>query len=556
MTTLPNKGLFYGDNLDWLGQLPDDAVDLIYLDPPFNSDADYNVIFREHQGGGSQAQIRAFGDTWQWSDEAAKALDELIAKHGEVGEMVDLLVRKLGHNSLSAYLVMMAIRLVEMHRVLKPTGSTYLHCDITASHYLKIILDTVFGPLRFKNEIIWQRTTAGKPVVTNLPKNYDTILWYTKSENYTFHPISVKLTEEDIKTFNLDDNDGRGRYNTQPIINPAVRPNLQYSYEDLRGRIWKSPSNGWRFSEKRMRELDEQNRLYFTKTTIREKYYLSERLKVGKQAPNIWADIPIPSKQERLGYPTQKPVALLERIILASTNPGDIVLDPFCGCGTAVVAAENLGRRWVGIDITHLAVSLMQARIRRDFKLEPRKDYQVEGTPEDEEAARFLFESDNFQFQFWAVGLIGAQPYGAATGSKKGKKGGDTGIDGLIYFRTPGGEKLEKGIVSVKGGKNLNPSMVRDLVGTVQREKAAIGVFVSMEEPSKGMRAEAAKAGVYTYGAEKVPKVQVLTIPEILAGKKPQLPSGSANVSLETKTVKTAKTDPKKRNMQPLFGDN
>lgn len=311
---------------------------------------------------------------------------------------------------------------------------------------------------------------------------------------------------------------------------------------------WKghaSPPNGWRYSKETMAKLDSEGRIWYPDDKSKRprlKRYLDEM--PGTLLGTIWTDIPPINSQakERLGYPTQKPMALLERIISASSNPGDVVLDPFCGCGTAVAAAEKLGRKWVGIDITHLSIALMQNRLERDFGLKPGKDYSVEGTPKDAGAAQFLFDKDPFQFQFWAVSLVGAQPY------QGGKKGGDTGIDGLLYFRTPGGEKVERVVVSVKGGKSLNPSMLRDLKGVVEREKAALGILLTLAEPTKGIREEAAKSGVYKYGNGVFPKLQVLTVDELMSGRRPNIPLGSQNVSLETKQVKTG-------GLGPLFAE-
>lgn len=304
-----------------------------------------------------------------------------------------------------------------------------------------------------------------------------------------------------------------------------------------------------------MQKLQDEGRIHYTRNgTPRLKQYADEM--PGLHIQSIWDDIPPLNSQaqERLGYPTQKPVALLERIISASSNPGDVVLDPFCGCGTAVVAAQRLGRAWRGIDITHLSVALMTSRLEGEFGLRVGEDFTVEGTPQDEDAARYLFAQDPFQFQFWIVGLIGAQPYGASAANRKGKKGGDTGIDGLMYFRTPGGERLEKVVVSVKGGKNLNPTMVRDLVGTVTREKAALGVFLTLDAPTKGMREEAAKAGVYVYGGQSYPRIQLLTVAEVLEGRRPQVPAGALNVSLERRPVKTGEREAARTGQPLLFG--
>ena len=312
----------------------------------------------------------------------------------------------------------------------------------------------------------------------------------------------------------------------------------------------------WAYPPPELDRLDEEGRIYWPKKQggwPRLKKYLDEANGVPVQ--DIWTDIfPLNSQStERLGYPTQKPSLLLERIVGASSNPGDIVLDPFCGCGTAVSAAQKLGREWVGIDITHLSVSLIKARLKRDFDLVVGKDYFEIGTPKDVQSALYFAESDPYQFQFWIVGEIGAQPYGAMSDQKKGKKGGDTGIDGLMYFRTPDGGRVEKVIVSVKAGRNLNPGMVRDLRGTVEREKAAVGVFLCAHEPTRGMREEAAKAGAYRWGTKVYPKLQILTVADVLAGKQPELPRGAVNVSYEQREVKTLAKSKQAKSMDTLF---
>ena len=560
------KRLYFGDNLEVLRKhIPDESVDLIYLDPPFNSKADYNVIFREHTGKGPGAQIKAFEDTWSWGMESEQALQEVMAKHGRLGEFLDFLVRFLGKNDLSAYLVMMAVRLLELHRVLKPTGSLYLHCDPTASHYLKVILDQIFGPTNFRNEVIWKRTGAHSSAKRWGPV-HDVILFYTKGENYTWNPTYQAYEEEYLKgQYRFQDD--KGRYTLDNLTGAGDREgDSGKAWRNIdpkkKGRHWAVPGReklpswvklpeNWEAmtTQEKLDFLDEVGLIYWPPkgNMPRLKRYLETPKGVPIQ--DVILDIPPlgSHSKERLGYPTQKPVALLERIIQASSNPGDVVLDPFCGCGTALAAAEKLGRRWIGIDITHLAITLIQARLRRDFGLEPGRDYEVLGTPKDVESARFLFEKDPHQFQLWALGLIGAQPYGDP---QKGKKGKDTGIDGFLYFRTPDGGRLEKVVVQVKGGKRLGPSVVRDLRGVMEREKAAFGVLIVLEAPTQGMREEAAKAGVNSWGSQSYPRLQILTVEELLAGKRPEFPAGSLNVSYERKEVRTARP---KGGMEPLL---
>jgi DNA modification methylase len=273
-------------------------------------------------------------------------------------------------------------RLVLMRDLLAEDGSIYVHCDSRLSAHLRMVLNEVFSELCFRNEIIWQRTSAGKPVYNNLPKNADYIIWYTKTDNYLFYPMIEELTKFDIKTFNLDDNDGRGPYNTQPIINPAHRENLKYTYHANNGLLFPPPAKGWRFNEFRMRQLDNENRLYFAESSIREKYYLSDRLEKGKQRPNIWVDISgnsVKQSEENVSYPTQKPEALLERIIKASSNEGDLVADFFCGSGTTAAVAEKLGRKWIATDLGKFAIHTTRKRligVQRQLKAEG-KNYRA-----------------------------------------------------------------------------------------------------------------------------------------------------------------------------------
>ncbi|MDS3860106.1 DNA methyltransferase [Thermosynechococcaceae cyanobacterium BACA0444] len=522
------KTLYYGDNLEVLrASIADESVDLIYLDPPFNSQAGYNILFKSPKGEDSQAQITAFEDTWQWGEESVRALEQLKFKRGELAELLDLLVRTLGQNSLSAYLVMMAIRLVELHRVLKSTGSLYLHCDPTASHYLKMILDLIFEPKNFRNEIIWKRQSAHSDAKIRFSNISDTILFYAKSQDTKFQVNFIAHDSNYIKRFNLDDNDGKGLYQTHDMTAPEGGGMAAINKETGKPNGWYEwmnfppPPRGWRYKLDTMQRLDEEGKIWYPKHADgsfdfskrpRLKKYLSEH--EGAVTTNIWTDIPPINSQakERLGYPTQKPLALLERIIQASSNPGDLVLDPFCGCGTAVHAAEKLGRNWIGIDITHLAISLIEKRLKDAF---PGIEFTVEGTPQDLAAAQDLAQRDKYQFQWWACSLVNAQPY-------KGKrKGADGGIDGQIFFTdfVNGKPEIRKIIVSVKGGENVSLTMLKDLIATVASNKAELGLFITLANPTKPMLKEAANAGFYQAGNGKAyPKIQVLTIAGLLDG--------------------------------------
>jgi site-specific DNA-methyltransferase (adenine-specific) len=433
-------------------------------------------------------------------------------RNSDVAEMLRAMRTFLRDNDMMAYLTHMAVRLVELHRVLKPTGSIYLHCDPTASHYLKVLMDAVFDIQSFNNEIIWKRTSSHGNVSANYGDVTDTILFYSKSRNAIWNKPYVELSSENIeKKYTYVEADGR-RYTTRDLRNPGVRPNLMYEYKG-----YKPHPNGWSISLEKMQALDEQGRLYFPSSPdgrITMKIYLDENK--GRAVQNLWEDIPpINSQaQERLGYPTQKPVALLERIVSASSNPGDVVLDPFCGCGTTIHAAQKLGRQWIGIDITHLSISLIEKRLTDAF---PGIKFEVHGRPKDLEGARDLARRDKHQFQIWATTKVDAQPYRAD------KKGADGGIDGLMFFRS-GAKSTEKAIVQVKGGSNVGVKDIRELNTVVDRERAKIGVYVCLEQPTQPMISEAAAAGIYDGPTGKVPKIQIITIEEIFAGKRPRVP--------------------------------
>ena len=426
--------LYYGDNLEIMRQyVPDESVDLVYLDPPFNSNATYNVLFKERTGEESPAQIKAFTDTWEWTRESERTFKQEIignpSASPKVKEMIGAFLNFIGRNAMMAYLVMMTPRLVELHRVLKPTGSIYLHCDPTAGHYLKILLDTVFGKENFRTEVIWKRTSAHSDTKQGREQHgriHDILLYYTKRNSWTWNPIFTEYDQEYVNKFykHIDLETGR-RYTLDNISGPGGAAKGNPSYEVM------GVTRYWRYSQERMQLLIDQGRIVQTNpgTVPRYKRYLDEMPGIPLQ--DIWNDIgPIPSQAaERLGYPTQKPEALLGRILEASSNEGDVVLDPFCGCGTAVAAAQKLNRQWIGIDITHLAVALMKNRLKTGFGLVSGKEYKVVGEPVDVGSARALAEQDRFQFQYWAMSLLEALPKGDE------KKGADRGIDGVVHFR-------------------------------------------------------------------------------------------------------------------------
>jgi len=549
---ITNNTLFYGDNLPILREhVPTESVDLIYLDPPFNSNRSYNVLFKDESGHAADAQLTAFDDTWHWGEQAEDTYTELVTQAPtDVGKMIAALRGFIGENQMMAYLVMMAARLVELHRVLKPTGSLYLHCDPTASHYLKILLDTTFGARNFRTEIVWKRSAAHSDTKQGRKQHgrlHDVVLFYTKTDQWTWNPVYTPYSKEYVEEFYryVDAANGR-RFRVDNST--AAKPGGDTSYEwrvkrpagsdnpwqaDIEHE-YERPEPGWEYkgtppykgrywaySQANMIEFAKAGRLYHSSSGVPcYKRYLDEMPGVPLQ--DIWDDIaPVLGKQD-LGYPTQKPLALLERIIQASSNPGDVVLDPFCGCGTAVAAAEKLGRKWIGIDVTHLAIALMRYRLDSMF---PGIKYDVIGEPEDIGAARQLAHDDRYQFQWWACSLIQAKPLGGQEGSKTGKKGSDKGIDGVITFLDDNTGKPKQVMVQVKSG-HVKSGDVRDLIGVLDREKAAMGVFVTLEPPTPDMLTEAVKAGKYHSPGwnQDYRRVQILTIEELLQGRQVHMP--------------------------------
>jgi site-specific DNA-methyltransferase (adenine-specific) len=433
--------LFYGDNLDILRKyIADESVDLVYLDPPFNSNATYNVLFKAPTGESSPAQIEAFEDSWHWNANAEDAFDQVIKSgNSDAAEMLRAMRSFLKENDMMAYLTMMAVRLLELHRILKQTGTLYLHCDPTASHYLKILLDAIFSPTNFRNEIIWRRSNPKSHSSINFPTCTDTILRFSRSNKATYHQPYEEHDPDYVESA-YKYKDAQGTYRLLPLLNPNDnRPNLTYEFLGV--------TRVWRWTKERMKKAYEEGLVVQLKPGAVPQYKKYLHDSKGRTVTNFWNDIQQAAGNEALGYPTQKPLALLERIITTSSAEGDLVLDPFCGCGTTVHAAQKLNRRWIGIDVTHLAISLIKRRLIDAF---PMANFEIHGVPKDIDAARTLAKADPHQFQLWALSMIEAQPY------KGGKKGGDFGVDGYLYFK-PDGKVTEKAIVSVKGGQNLNP---------------------------------------------------------------------------------------------------
>jgi len=500
---MQNRTLFFGDNLEILRKkIASDFFDLIYLDPPFNSNRNYNVLFKEGLQD-SPAQVHAFEDSWHWTNESKHTFDYLVTKTNEnISNLTLALEKMIGHNDMLAYLTMMTVRLIELHRVLKKTGSLYLHCDPTASHYLKIVLDVIFGKQNFRNEIIW--TYRRWPSKSKLFQTmHDTIFFYVKDANkgYVFNTIYQPLADITLKIH-------KGKKQQATFI------------------------DGKRLS----RDQEEKS--------------------IGTPIPDYWYIPAIAGNaKERLGYPTQKPEELLERIIQVSSKEGGWILDPFCGCGTTVAVAEKLKRNWVGIDITMLAVNLIKHRLHHSFGLGSKEIY-VDGSPADLRGAKELFKKDPFEFEYWALDLINAMP--AQSKTKENMRGADKGIDGVITFHKNiingngngasknGNDKWEYGkvIVQVKGG-GVQRNQIATLKSDVEREKADAGIFVTLEKPTKPMIGEAIDAGIFTTPLTnkfEFPKIQILTVEELLRGVIPKLPQAMVkNYYKEAKSIETEK---------------
>ena len=552
MADWKNK-LYFGDNLDILREhVPDESVDLVYLDPPFNSNATYNVLFKEASGEGSTAQIHAFDDTWHWNEESERAYREVVTDGPKkLADLLQAMLSFLGRNDMMAYLTMMSPRMVELHRVLKPTGSIYLHCDPTASHYLKLLMDAVLGPTNFRTEITWKRTSAHNDAKQGRRQHgriHDILLFYTKSDEWKWNPVYAAYDESYTEGFYkyVEPDTGR-RYRLGDLT--AAKPGGDTSYEWRVKRLvggewvadlsneWQSPVPGWEykgmppyqgrywgFSQENMRQFAREGRIGYSGTGMPNyKRYLDEMPGVSLQ--DIWTDIrPLTAQaKERMGYPTQKPEALLERIIEASSNEGDVVLDPFCGCGTAVAVAERLGRLWVGIDVTHLAISLMKSRLSGTFGTQL-SAYDVVGVPQDIESARALAtESEHdgrYQFEYWGLGLVEARP-----GNNR-RKGADAGVDGYINFFDDDSGKAKTTLVQVKSG-HVQRNVIATLKGDMEREKAELGLLVTLEPPTRPMLQEAMSAGVYVperFPDRQFQRVQIATIEDLLNGAGPDLP--------------------------------
>lgn len=515
--------LFCGDNLRVLREeIGTESVDLVYLDPPFNSQQDYNVLFAERDGRKAAAQQRVFEDTWTWNEVSADSFRGVVSGGGPTGEALRAFAEFLPASNMLAYLSMMTPRLQELYRVLRSTGSLFLHCDPTASHYLKIILDTIFQPKCFRNEIIWRRTRAHNDAkLTRFGSIHDVILFYSKSDKRTFNRIVSERDEKKPKTHDLYRHTDGVLYRKGDCRAPG---NRGPRYE------WNGHVQNWRFTVEERKRLEAAGRIVYSKTGV-PRVLRPVDLTKGSALQDVWVDVDPPNSgsAEILGYPTQKPLALLERIIRSCTNEGDVVLDPFCGCGTTIEAARDLKREWVGIDITHLAIGVIRGRLHNASADD---EYKAKWVPTTVDEAMHLAAEDPFQFQCWILGELGINPLYQ-------KRGSDRGIDGrLFFFDGPGNGKPQQIMFSVKSGK-LSPVNVRELSGVMKRERAQIGVLVTLEEPTTAMRKDAVSADPFRSHDDSVyPGIQLLTVRDILEGKRPLRPAGRTMTFPDAKMAK------------------
>lgn len=544
-----NNQLVYGDNLDVMRNMKTASVDLIYLDPPFNSDRTYNLIYKQLTGLPLPEQEQAFVDTWKLDPEKEqmiRSLPEELQKHNFDHDVIvfwKTWMNALRHTQtpLLAYLVHMTYRLLEMKRILKPTGSIFLHCDNAASHYIKVMMDNIFGARNFRNEIIWKRQSAHSDAKSKFPVVNDSILFYTNGKSAKFFPQYGPHDPDYVdKFYRFDDNDGRGRYRLgdmsapkgggmAAILKTTGKPRGWYEYKG-----YQPPATGWRYAPETMERLDREGRIAFP--TLKDgspdytkrlalKRYLDER--EGSIITNMWTDIPpLGAEGESLGYPTQKPIALLDRIIRATTEEGQVVFDPFCGCGTSVYAAHLANRKWIGCDIAVLSVRIIRDVLLKRYGLQEGEHYEVTGIPRSVDGAVELFRRDPKQFEHWAVEIVGGFASKLHTG--------DRGIDGRIYFEEDA-KHLKHVVLSVKGGNTVTPAFVRELRGTMEREDGAeMGGLILLREPTRGMLNEAAQAGMYNYKGVDYPRLQIRTVEDLLSGRGFDTPSRIG--TLEKKT--------------------
>lgn len=506
--------LYYGDNLSIMRTMPKYSVDLIYLDPPFKSEQTYNLIYKTLTGKPVPEQAEAFCDTWDMDAEKERLADRmpvLMQEHGVEDYYVEfwrLWIKALRHTQphLLAYLIYMVERLLQMKSILKPTGSIYLHCDPTASHYIKVMMDGIFGHDNFRNEIIWKRT-SGHSDAKGCGRVHDVILYYTMGSNSTWNRTFQSYDPEYVEAYYRYKEPSGRRFMSADLSGAGQGPPRTFGD---RGEIAPPSGRHWMFDQAGIDRVLAEDRIYWTRNGVpRLKKYLDEAQ--GMPLQDVWTDIQALRSwhKERLGYPTQKPKGLLDRIIRASTNEGDVVFDPFCGCGTTIYAAHEAKRRWIGCDVAILAVRLVEDQLAEQYGLVKEEHYEEKGIPNSVESAKALWSTDPFQFEHWAVEKVGGFPT---------KKTGDKGIDGRMYFEM----KRELGVMvlSVKGG-TVRPTDVRDLRGVLGDDPSALlAGFVTIKKPSKGMIQAANEAGIWEYNGIHYPRVQMLTVQDILETKR------------------------------------
>ncbi len=515
--------LLYGDNLSIMRRMAKHSVDLIYLDPPFKSEQTYNLIYTTLTGQPVPEQAEAFCDTWDMDAEKerlARTMPMLMREHGVEEYYVEfwrLWIKALRETQphLLAYLIYMVERLLHMKSILRPTGSIYLHCDPTASHYIKVMMDGIFGHQHFENEIIWKRTSAHSSANRYGPV-HDIILFYSAGDKKTWNRQYQPYDQSYLDNFYTHYDDEGRRWRRSDLTGAGIRHGE--TGENWRGRNVTAKGRHWAYPPRVMETMDDEGKIHWPQKEGGMPM-LKRYADKGKGVPlqNVWTDIPPIHNMspERLGYPTQKPIALLDRIIRSSTNEGDVVFDPFCGCGTTIYAAHIAGRQWIGCDVAILAVKLIEHQLTERYGLAEGTDFEVDGIPNSVESAKDLWDHDPFQFEHWAVEKVGGFPT---------KKTGDKGIDGRIYFEI--GNDLGVMVLSVKGG-GIRPTDIRDLQGVLSTESdAELAGFISMKEPSKAMRAAAAKGGTWEYRGVEYPCVQLLTVQQIIEEKRMfQMPS-------------------------------
>lgn len=548
--------LYFGDNLDVLrAHVRDECVDLVYLDPPFNSNAEYNVIHRSPVGDPADAQKRVFKDMWRWEEDAAPlAMDDIRQRDLDLFRILQSLQLSLGTGDLMTYIVMMAVRLLELRRVLRATGSLYLHCDPKASHYIKVLLDVIFGAECFRSEIVWKRTTAHGASKKYAPI-HDVVFFYSKSAKFTWNPPRCDYDQQYLdRYYKYDDGDGR-LYWRADITGAGVRSGD--SGRPWRGRDPTAINRHWALpqeviarlvgaekakimtAQEKLDVLEREGRIYWPKGQGMPQYKRYREELKGRPVGDIWDDIDRinPVGKERLGYQTQKPLALMERIIATSSNEGDLVLDPFCGCGTTIHAAEKLGRTWVGIDVAYDAILVIEDRLK---KWSPSAKYVVDGIPTAEREALALARLEPHTFQEWAVGRLGGRSRG---------RGADRGIDGEIVFLI-GRQAYGRAIISVKAGQNVNPGMIRDLAGVVGREGADLGVFVCVNEPTREMKLEASRSELVELPWGKVHRIQIVTVKDLIDGPNIGIPTALNSIEAAEHARAASRQRPPKRPTQ------